>query len=136
MEAQTPRKQRERRVEFCNGRGEKLVGTLVEAPTAKTVVLCHGYSDNRDTAILQALAERIDEIPLSSFRFDFSGNGESEGTFEYGNYWEEVEDIRSAVKYLRTENREIYALIGQSPQFFDTRDGDDVASYRTQQGRR
>ena len=114
MEAQTSWKQRERRVEFCNGRGEKLVGTLVEAPTAKTVVLCHGYSDNRDTAILQAFAQRIDEIPLSSFRFDFSGNGESEGTFEYGNYWEEVEDIRSAVEYLRTENREIHALIGPS----------------------
>ena len=109
-------KRREKRLEFVNGQGEKLVGSLVtaesEAP-GKTVVLCHGFSDHRDTAILHALTTKLDAAALSSFRFDFSGNGESEGRFEFGNYLKERDDLRSAVQYLRDAGHDVHGIVGR-----------------------
>lgn len=35
-------------------------------------------------------ASKLAELGLTSLRFDFSGNGESEGEFEYANYRKEV----------------------------------------------
>lgn len=106
-------RQRERRITFQNPDGERLVGSLVAGESAKTVVLCHGFSDHRDTPLMLSLAAHADAASLSSFRFDFSGNGDSEGTFEFGNYWKEVEDIRAAVRYLRNEDLEISGLVGK-----------------------
>eukprot|EP00210_Caulerpa_lentillifera_P008529 g8136.t1 len=105
----------ERKIEFRNKQGEKLVGKLMEAPLGKTVVLCHGYSSHKDTRVLKTLAEELQKTTLSSLRFDFSGNGESEGVFEFGNYLKEVEDIRSAVEFLRDHHgKEIIGLVGHS----------------------
>ena len=39
---------------------------------------------------------------------------ESQGSFEYGNYRREAEDLRSVLQHLRGENREISAIIGHS----------------------
>lgn len=39
------------------------------------------------------------ELGFSIYRFDFIGNGESNGEFVYGNYWCEVEDIWLVVNY-------------------------------------
>ncbi|OWM83091.1 hypothetical protein CDL15_Pgr011773 [Punica granatum] len=39
---------------------------------------------------------------------------ESEGTFEYGSYWREAEDLRSVVEHFKAENRVIPAVLGHS----------------------
>lgn len=54
------------------------------------------------------------EEGISAFRFDFAGNGESEGSFQYGNYRREAEDLRAVVQHFRRENRVISAVIGHS----------------------
>jgi hypothetical protein len=44
-----------------------------------------------------------------------SGNGESEGEFEYGNYQNEVDDLRSVIVYLReVKKRSVKAIVGHS----------------------
>jgi alpha/beta superfamily hydrolase len=101
-------------VEFFNHRGEKLVGTLVhpEEPLPATaaaaagaaatqqeqqlqqqqrlppvVILAHGYMSSRNSELLVRLATAFARsCKLASFRFDFSGNGDSEGEFRYGQY--------------------------------------------------
>lgn len=104
---------RETAVMFNNHRGEKLVGTLVDPPpaaagtaadtltapvnrssssnagsqAAPVVLLAHGYMSSRNSELLVRLSTALARsCQLSSFRFDFSGNGESEGEFRYGQY--------------------------------------------------
>jgi hypothetical protein len=49
---------------------------------------------------------------IDSDGFCPSGNGDSEGTFEYGNYKVEAKDIRAAVEYLRDQGLHVCALVG------------------------
>ena len=47
------------------------------------------------------------------FRFNFSGNGESEGRFSYANYHKEVEDLRAAIEYFtQVAKCKVRAIIG------------------------
>lgn len=51
------------------------------------VLLAHGYMSSRNSELLVRLSTALARTAqLSSFRFDFSGNGESEGEFRYGQY--------------------------------------------------
>lgn len=39
---------------------------------------------------------------------------ESEGSFEFGIYWREVDDIHSVVQHFHEANRRVMAIIGHS----------------------
>jgi hypothetical protein len=39
---------------------------------------------------------------------------ESEGSFQYGNYYREVEDLRAIVQHFREKKYEITAIVGHS----------------------
>lgn len=48
-------------------------------------------------------------------RFDFTGNGESEGTFRFSNYIGEVGDIQAAKQYLeQQEGQTVIGLLGEA----------------------
>lgn len=51
---------------------------------------------------------------ISAFRFDFTGNGESEGSFQYGDYRREADELRNVVQFFHSEKRLIAAVIGHS----------------------
>ncbi|PNT70803.1 hypothetical protein BRADI_2g18431v3 [Brachypodium distachyon] len=68
----------------------------------------------KDGSILVDLAAAIAKEEINSFRFDFAGNGESEGEFQCGNYQKEAEDLRSVVSYLSEQKYDIIALVGHS----------------------
>ncbi|KAL1216030.1 hypothetical protein V5N11_011351 [Cardamine amara subsp. amara] len=103
-----------RRIVIENSHGEKLVGVLHDTGSTETVVICHGFQSSKDRIPMLTFANVFERAMISSFRFDFAGNGESEGSFQYGNYRREAEDLRSVVQYLRGQNREISAIIGHS----------------------
>ncbi|KAL1202181.1 hypothetical protein V5N11_018137 [Cardamine amara subsp. amara] len=103
-----------RRIVIENSHGEKLVGVLHDTGSTETVVICHGFQSSKDRIPMLSIANVFERAMISSFRFDFAGNGESEGSFQYGNYRREAEDLRSVVQYLRGQNREISAIIGHS----------------------
>ena len=50
--------------------------------------------DHKNMHFWPDLAEALAAKHLGSLRFDFSGNGESEGEFKYGNIVQEVRYIR------------------------------------------
>ncbi|KAH0922370.1 hypothetical protein HID58_022388, partial [Brassica napus] len=81
---------------------EKLVGLLHETGSREVVVLCHGFKSDKNNAILKNVAAALEKEGISAFRFDFSGNGESEGGFNYGNYKYEADDLRSVIEHYRT----------------------------------
>ncbi|CAA7039806.1 unnamed protein product [Microthlaspi erraticum] len=103
-----------RRVEIENIHGEKLVGVLHDTGSTETVVICHGFQSSKDRIPMVTIANVFERAMITSFRFDFAGNGESQGSFQYGNYRREAEDLRSVLQHLRGENREISAIIGHS----------------------
>jgi len=116
--------QQEESVSFANARGERLAATLATPPAAASgaaaaspapaVILCHGFSSHRDGFHYRALAERLAAAGLASIRFDFAGNGESEGVFNFGNYASEVADIAAAQAFLEAGGRAVVALVGHS----------------------
>ncbi|EES00954.1 uncharacterized protein LOC8078211 [Sorghum bicolor] len=102
------------RVLVTNTHGETLVGLLHHMGSDKVVVLCHGFRASRDDSLITDLAAALTKQGISVFRFDFSGNGESEGEFQYGNYKKEAADLHSVVLYLRQEKYNVAAIVGHS----------------------
>ncbi|KAL3535607.1 hypothetical protein ACH5RR_004068 [Cinchona calisaya] len=97
------------------GDGKKIVGLLHETGSAQVVVLCHGFGSSKASPTIVKLANGLGKEKISAFRFDFSGNGESEGDFRYANYWIEVDDLRAVVQYFtHVRNRKIAAILGHS----------------------
>lgn len=91
----------EKRVEFRNEKGEKLVGILHVPGREKGegVILVHGYTGNKDEhGFFVNLARRLCERGFLVLRFDFSGHGESEGNFE--GVEKEVKELRRAMKFV------------------------------------
>ncbi|XP_042456481.1 uncharacterized protein LOC122041021 isoform X2 [Zingiber officinale] len=104
----------QQRFVITNNYGEKLVAVLHETGSKKLVILCHGFRATKDDQIVLNLSDAITSKDISVVRFDFSGNGDSEGTFEYGNYWKEVEDLHSVLLYFSEKDYETSAVVGHS----------------------
>nr|GEZ01481.1 alpha/beta hydrolases superfamily protein [Tanacetum cinerariifolium] len=51
---------------------------------------------------------------ISAFRFDFAGNGDSGGSFQYRNNYREVDDLRSVIQCFEQEKWFVTAIIGYS----------------------
>ena len=129
---------RETEVEVKNRRGETIRGTLTYASappsstSAQTVpltlaIFCHGFYADRDHFLLTRCANTLllaeggnETVVDSTFRFDFSGNGDSDGPFNsYGGYEEERHDLEDVVAFFRDTNARkqaftIVACIGHS----------------------
>ncbi|XP_065848867.1 uncharacterized protein [Euphorbia lathyris] len=104
----------QQKVIIPNKYGEKLVGLLHDTGSKEIVVLCHGFCSSKDQETMKNLAFALENDGISAFRFDFSGNGESEGSFSYANYWREADDLRSVIDHFSGANRVISAILGHS----------------------
>ncbi|XP_028556966.1 uncharacterized protein LOC110110260 isoform X1 [Dendrobium catenatum] len=102
------------RVEILNKYGEKLVGVLHSTGSKNLVILCHGFRSTKDEKLLLNLIAALKKEGMSAFHFDFSGNGESEGEFQYGNYRKEADDLRAVVLNLSEKKFKICAISGHS----------------------
>ncbi|XP_022729438.1 uncharacterized protein LOC111284773 [Durio zibethinus] len=104
----------QQRVIIPNKHGEKLVGLLHETRSKEIVVLCHGFKSTKADRTMVNLALALEKEGISAFRFDFAGNGESEGSFEFGNYLREADDLHAVTQYFWGANRMISAILGHS----------------------
>ncbi|KAE8666880.1 nucleosome/chromatin assembly factor group [Hibiscus syriacus] len=80
-----------------NKHGEKLVGLLHEAKSKEIVVLCHGFRSRKDYNTMANLAAALEKEGISVFRFDFAGNGESEGGNVVLLYASKYQDSRTVI---------------------------------------
>ncbi|KAK7347819.1 hypothetical protein VNO80_22358 [Phaseolus coccineus] len=112
-DAQNPSFQQQK-VIIRNKHGNRLVGILHESGTQEIAILCHGLRASKENFIMTNLAAALENAGISSFRFDFTGNGESEGSFEFGSYWREAEDIRAVAQHFQETNRTVIAIVGHS----------------------
>ncbi|XP_024979524.1 uncharacterized protein LOC112516612 isoform X1 [Cynara cardunculus var. scolymus] len=104
----------QKKIIIQNNCGEKLVGLLHETGSKEIVILCHGYQCTKDHSLITDLASAVEKQGISVFRFDFSGNGESEGSFQFANYHKEVDDLHEVVRHFTKANRIVTAIVGHS----------------------
>ena len=92
----------EQPVQFNNHRGESLSGTLhVPAmPPDRGVVIGHCFTCSRHTRILQQIAQDLARAGFMAMRFDFSGNGQSEGVFAETSYSKHISEMKTAAAFL------------------------------------
>jgi len=92
----------EKEVSFKNKQGEKLVGYLHIPESRKYkhgIILAHCFTCSRHVKLMREMCDYLARDFLV-LRFDFSGDGDSEGKFEDSTYSKEIEDYNSAVKFL------------------------------------
>ncbi|CAK9140539.1 unnamed protein product [Ilex paraguariensis] len=104
----------QQKIIITNNHGEKLVGLLHETGSTEVVILCHGFRSLKEHNTMVSLSNALENEGISAFRFDFAGNGESEGSFEYGNYWREADDLCAVVQHLNGASRVVSAILGHS----------------------
>ncbi|GJZ28534.1 dolichyl-diphosphooligosaccharide--protein glycosyltransferase subunit STT3A, partial [Tanacetum coccineum] len=66
----------------------------------------HGYRSRKDRIPMVNLGAAFANERISAFRFDFAGNlvrYDSKGSFQYGNYYREVGDLRSVMQNFEQE---------------------------------
>ncbi|MEK7652311.1 MAG: alpha/beta fold hydrolase [Patescibacteria group bacterium] len=101
---------------FKNSKGDKLCGLLsvVGDDRDMIAILCHGHSSGKNNKTWQTLEPILLENNISVFRFDFYGNGESDGKFEESNLTETTDDILCAIDYVKRLNFKRIVLAGSS----------------------
>lgn len=68
--------------------------------------MCHGSQSSKNSNSITGLAEILERNNLLGFRFDFYGHGESDGKFEDITTKELIDDIISAINYLKKQGYE------------------------------
>jgi len=103
-------------VHFKNHLGEKLSGILhlPDRTTDRGVVVGHCFTCSRNTRILQQIGEDLTQAGFLVLRFDFSGNGRSEGDFGESSYSKHVAEMTSAVDFIAEQGAPHVGLAGHS----------------------
>lgn len=106
----------ETKIEFANDQGEKLQGTVhrPEKESTRAVILGHCFTCSRHTLILRRICQSLQAAGFIALRFDFSGNGQSEGSFTASTYTKQIGEMKRAVEVVRDEGAEWIGLCGHS----------------------
>ena len=69
---------------FKDEQGHRISAVLSRPsqPSTAAVVLCHGFLSSKNSTTNKTLTRMVNEAGLTTFRFDFFGQGDSEGPFE------------------------------------------------------
>lgn len=104
------------KVEFKNREGFTLAGIL-HVPGGRPdegVVIAHGFTGHKNANFIPELARDLEDSGYVVLRFDFRGNGESDGKFEEGTWTGFSEDLRSAVEFLKSMGLNRIHVVGFS----------------------
>lgn len=107
-------------ITFFNSNGETLHGIIrVPEGTGKfpAVILCHGFDSNKNHELMFGLWDIISRAGFVCLRFDFTGHGESGGSFKEFTISQEVRDVRSAIEFMKKSgvvDEKRIALVGFS----------------------
>ncbi len=88
--------------------------TTPETPTDRLVVLCHGFLSNKNSTTNKVLTARLVEQGIATFRFDFFGQGESEGPFERITVSLALEQALAALDLVASKGYGRIGLVGSS----------------------
>ena len=105
------------KISIKNSKGKKLYGTIHCSETAKpkkAIIVCHGFVSNRVSKWKRDLCTKLAAKGYLAIRFDFTGNGESEGEIQDGTYSQEIDDLRKFIHFVKKKGCERVGIIGHS----------------------
>jgi uncharacterized protein len=83
-------------------------------PSSTVIVLCHGFLSGKNSTTNKTLTRLLNEAGFATFRFDFFGQGESEGLFEDITVSHAVGQAHAAVALMRSEGYDTIGFVGSS----------------------
>ena len=103
-------------IQFENHMGEKIAGTLhqPEQKPVGAVVAGHCFTCSRHTGILRRICDELSASGFTVLRFDFSGNGQSEGQFEQSTWSKQILEMEAAVNLVMDRGADWVGLAGHS----------------------
>ena len=102
------------RVEFKNSHGQKIVGSLFDLGKDFIVIHCHGYGTTKESLTAVSIGEEITSKGMSYLCFDFFGSGESDGKINDMTVSSALDDLSSAIKFLKKIGFINFSLSGSS----------------------
>jgi uncharacterized protein len=100
---------------IMNADGELMVGIL-HSPTCKTdtlIIAVHGFIGDKERTLIKQSCIDISRAGYAAYRFDLSGNGDSEGRFEDALPKKSLRDIQVVIHHFRKQYAKII-LLGHS----------------------
>lgn len=107
----------EERISLVNSRGLMLQGVLhlpEKEPKKEWVMLSHGMLSTKDSQKHIALSAALAKEGYHVFRFDFSGQGESEGDASIITLGNGIDDLQCAIKLMELKGAKKFILAGSS----------------------
>jgi esterase/lipase len=103
-------------IHFYNQRGEKLAGSLhqPEQHDGCGVVFGHCFTCTRHTRIIREICDALAAENFMALRFDFSGNGQSEGEFSKSTYSKQIAEMEEAAGVILRKGVRRLGLAGHS----------------------
>ena len=89
--------------------GEEISAVHHEADSSKWIFFCHGFGSNKEGSY-EARAERAMDEGFNAVRFDFRGNGESDGAFEEQHLSDKIEDLKACISYFSPEKVVLFGM--------------------------
>jgi pimeloyl-ACP methyl ester carboxylesterase len=101
---------------FRDQNGNRVAGILAtpEIPTARAVLLCHGFLSGKNSTTNKALTRLLTAQGIATLRFDFFGHGDSEGLFEDLTVTVALDQALSALDVLAAQGHTRVGLVGSS----------------------
>ncbi|OQW30252.1 MAG: hypothetical protein A4E19_11595 [Nitrospira sp. SG-bin1] len=106
----------EKRFSFLDPHGHRVsaILTVPDEGTDKLAVLCHGFISSKTSSTNNALTRMLIDHGIATFRFDFFGQGDSEGPFDQITVSLAVEQAHRAVDLMNEKGYRRIGLMGSS----------------------
>jgi esterase/lipase len=88
--------------------------TVPDGGTDRISILCHGFLSSKTSSTNNALTRMLVGQDIATFRFDFFGQGESEGPFEQITVSLAVEQTQRAIDLMKERGYRHIGLMGSS----------------------
>lgn len=79
------------------------------AGTRPLIIVLHGLRDHKNSETIGGIEKELPAL-FDTVRFDFSGNGDSEGETSYSDYPFQVEDLEIVIKFIEAHSFSIGSL--------------------------
>src|SRR5580698_6140089 len=106
---------RSEKIEFDNGRGQRLAARLdrPDGTPRAFALFAHCFTCDKTSKAAVRISRALADLGVGVLRFDFTGLGESQGEFG-GGFSADVEDLLSAARHMAGHGCAPNLLIGHS----------------------